>query len=116
VPTDSDGDLNRSGNSANDERKPFRIVMDVLATKDQIDRLHDILGELLCGAPPEHDGPCRIAWDMGSTGEPDTSDPDDVIYGYDADAAAFTREHLSPIEVWNKDAVDRSLGLQSDDR
>ena len=95
-----------------DEREPHRIVVDVLATRGQVDRLHQLIGELLCDAPWEHDGPCRIAWLINSVGEPeDPDDPDDVSYGFDAEAVASTREVLLPVEVWDEGDVDRSLGL-----
>lgn len=111
VDSTTDGDEAQAdrGRPTRDERKPYRIVVDVLATEEQVDRLHELLGEVLCDAPSDHDGPCRIAWIMSGTGEPE--EPDEVMYGFDVEDVALTREVLSPIEVWDQDDVDRSLGL-----
>ena len=48
-------------------RRVHRIVVDVLATEAQVPALFDVIGEALCAAPGEHDGPCRIAWTLAST-------------------------------------------------
>ena len=92
-----------------DGRRPFRIVVDVLATAEQVQMLHGLIGEAVCGASGEHPGPCRIAWTMsgagGDEGEYDGS------YGLGATEAEFIREQLEPIPVWSKGDVDRSLGI-----
>ena len=45
-----------------DERKVIRLVFDVLATERQREALERAIGEALCAAPEEHEGPCRIGW------------------------------------------------------
>lgn len=92
-----------------DSRRPFRIVVDVLATAEQAQRLQKLLGEAVCGAPDDHPGPCRIAWTASYAG----GDLDDLdgSYGLDAEDAASLREQLEPVPVWPKEDVDSSLGL-----
>ncbi|GAA0248317.1 hypothetical protein [Cryptosporangium japonicum] len=89
-----------------DVRRPFRMVVDVLATEAQVIELQALLGETVCGASHEHPGPCRIAWTMSYSGD----DPDGS-YGLDAEEAAFVREQLAPVPVWPTADVDNSLGL-----
>lgn len=95
------------GVSAADRRRVHRVVVDVLATEAQVDALFDVIGEALCAAPGDHDGPCRIAWSLASTSE----DGDGVSYGLGPDDVAHVRELLAPVEVWEPEDVDRSLGL-----
>lgn len=90
-------------------RRVHRIAVDVLATPEQVPALFDVIGEALCAAPGDHDGPCRIAWTLASTSE----DGDGVSYGLRAADVALIRELLSPVEVWAPEDVDRSLGLGS---
>ncbi len=88
----------------------YRIVVDVLATEAQDLALQTVLGEAICAAPDEHDGPCRIAWQIGrATWTGDESAADN--YGLDAEAAQDVSAQLRPIEVWSRSDVDRSLGL-----
>ncbi|WP_143175598.1 hypothetical protein [Cryptosporangium aurantiacum] len=84
-------------------------MVDVLATAEQVQMLHGIIGRAVCGAPDDHPGPCRIAWTMSGAG----SDEDDYdgSYGLDAPEAEFIREQLEPVPVWPKEDVDRSLGI-----
>jgi len=93
---------------ADDARRPFRIVVDVLATEAQVQKLKEIIGEAVCGAPDDHVGPCRIAWTMSYTGGDDAFDGS---YGLDAEAAEHVRNELEPVSVWPRNEVDRSLGL-----
>jgi hypothetical protein len=95
------------GVSSTDDRRVYRIVVDVLATDAQVDALKDVIGEALCAAPGDHAGPCRIAWTLANTSE----DGDGVSYGLGAEEVAFIREFLSPVEVWAPEDVDRSLGV-----
>ena len=91
-----------------DDRQAFRIMVDVLATPQQITPLGEVIGEALCAAPGLHAGPCRVAWSMNVAAEFDADEngafltPDDVSY---------IHEHLAPIEVWPPEAVDHSLGI-----
>ena len=88
-----------------DPRQPFRLVIDVLATAEQAQRLQGILGAAVCGAPTDHVGPCRIAWTEAYVG----GDEFEGSYGLDAAEAAFTREQLEPIPVLPTADVDQSL-------
>ncbi|TQS46855.1 hypothetical protein [Cryptosporangium phraense] len=92
-----------------EERWPFRIVVNVLATPEQVQRLQSVLGEALCAAPENHPGPCRIAWSMASAGGDEGAL--DGSYGLDRDEAVFIREELGPVPVWPREDVDRSLEL-----
>jgi hypothetical protein len=95
---------------ANDgARRPFRIVVDVLATAEQVQKLHGLIGEAVCAAPEDHSGPCRIAWSMSGAGSDE--DEYDGSYGLDAAEAEFIRDQLESVPVWPKEDVDRSLGI-----
>lgn len=94
-----------------DDRKVFRIIVDVLATGEQVIAVQDIIGEAICGAPGFHPGPCRIAWSIAHTIENDDEDDADCSYGLDAAEVAHTYEHLLPVEVWPRSDVDASLGI-----
>lgn len=91
-----------------DERGVHRIVVDVLATEAQVAALQTVIGEALCAAPADHDGPCRIAWQTAFT---TWTGSQDAGYGLDAAAAQGVRDDLEPVEVWPRADVDRSLGL-----
>lgn len=101
-----------------DRRRAHRIVVDLLATEDQLLALQDAIGAALCGAPAGHAGSCRVAWSMASaTGDPTTGHP---AAGDPAGAAALDPSdtwsilvELSPVEVWPPADVDRSLGLRA---
>ena len=84
-------------------------MVEVLATAEQAQRLPDVLGEALCAAPVEHPGLCRIAWSITCLDA--THDTSDGSNGLGADDAAFIREHLAPVAVWQPEDVNRSLGL-----
>ncbi len=92
-----------------DRRRPFRLYVDVLATPAQIERLQTVIGEALCAAPDDHNGPCRIAWSLGRF-DSDHADVDGSG-GLTPDDVAHMREHLEPIPVWPEAEVDRSLGV-----
>ncbi|WP_432493145.1 hypothetical protein [Kineococcus auxinigenes] len=94
---------------AHDSRQPFRIVVDVLATPEQVHALQEVIGQALCAAPAEHPGACRTAWSMAHVGG--GADGLDGSYGLDQEEAAFLREHLAQVPVWPRAEVDRSLGL-----
>jgi hypothetical protein len=99
------------GNSSrSDGRKVHRIVVDVLATSDQVSALQDVIGAALCDAPLLHDGPCRVAWTLSHASEPE--DDDDVSYGLDRAAVEDVYEFLLPIQTWSRADVDASLGLR----
>ena len=91
-----------------DGRRVFRIVVDVLATGEQVAALQEVIGEAICGAPGLHPGPCRIAWSIAHTTE---DEDEDVSYGLDREAVDAAYEHLLPVKVWPRSAVDASLGL-----
>ncbi|MCI2237986.1 hypothetical protein MO973_38015 [Paenibacillus sp. TRM 82003] len=93
----------------NDARQPFRLVVDVLATPEQVQELQEVIGEALCAAPGEHPGPCRTAWSIAYVGG--GADDLDGSYGLDQQEAAFIREHLAQVPVWPRAEVDRDLGL-----
>jgi hypothetical protein len=90
-------------------RKVHRIYVDVLATAEQLQALQDVIGEALCAAPGDHVGPCRIAWSLSFSSEDPDGDQDGS--GLSRENVADIREHLAPIEVWQADDVDRSLGI-----
>lgn len=92
-----------------DSRHPFRLIVDVLATAEQAQRLQPVIAKALCAAPEDHPGPCRIAWSMALVG----GDPSqaDGSYGLDTREAIFVQEQLAPVLVWPPEDVDRSLGL-----
>jgi hypothetical protein len=94
-----------------DGRRVFRIVVDVLATGEQVAALQEVIGEAICGAPGLHPGPCRIAWSIAHTTEDEDEDDPDVSYGLDREAVDAAYEHLQPVKVWPRSAVDASLGL-----
>ena len=83
----------------------------MLAAPHQMEALQRVLGEALCAAPSEHEGPCRIAWSMSYLTEDlcdgdgdDAADTD----GFDAD---HIRETLTQVPVWPTADVDRNLGI-----
>ena len=86
----------------------FQLRVDVLARPHQLAALQAVLGEALCAAPGDHDGPCRIAW---STHHVATMDDDVPGAGLTKEETADIRENLEPVAVWSQAAVDRSLGL-----
>ncbi|WP_088281066.1 hypothetical protein [Kineosporia sp. A_224] len=45
-----------------DDRRVVRLVVDVLATPEQVHLLATLVGDALCGLPDDHEGPCRVAW------------------------------------------------------
>ena len=100
-----------SGANLGDGRRVHRIVVDVLATGEQIPALQDVIGTALCDGALLHEGPCRIAWSLAYTAEPD--DDEDVSYGLDRGAVEHVYDHLLPIETWPPADVNRSLGLGS---
>jgi hypothetical protein len=90
-------------------RRPFRIQVDVLATPEQADRLHEVIGEALCMGPHDHPGPCRIAWSIMTF---DGADADEEgSGGLTPDDVAELHKELDPIQVWSEAEVNRSLGL-----
>lgn len=97
------------GDGDEGQRRPFRLQVDVLATPEQVQRLQRVIGEALCAAPEDHDGPCRIAWSMGYLDGADATE--DGSSGLTPQDVAFLREHLGPVRVWPREDVDRSLGL-----
>lgn len=42
----------------------FQLRIDLLLAPHQLDAVQRLLGEALCAAPSDHDGPCRIAWSI----------------------------------------------------
>ncbi|WP_432504568.1 hypothetical protein [Kineococcus arenarius] len=94
-----------------DARQPFRIVVDVLATPEQVHALQEVLARALCAAPGGHPGACRVAWSMAHAGG--GADGLDGSYGLDEEEAAFLRGHLAQVPVWPRAEVDRSLGVSS---
>jgi hypothetical protein len=101
-----DGNVSRG-----DGRKVHRIVVDVLATGEQVLALQDVIGAALCDAPLLHDGPCRVAWTLSHASEPEDDD-DDASYGLDRAAVEDVYEFLLPIPTWSRADVDASLGLR----
>jgi hypothetical protein len=99
-----------SGANLRGARRVHRIVVDVLATGDQVWALQDVIGAALCDGVLLHDGSCRIAWSLSYTAEPE-DDVDDVSYGLDLAAVEDAYAHLLPIQTWPLADVDRSLGL-----
>jgi hypothetical protein len=106
--------MDRKANSGSDrdERRVYRIVVDVLATGAQLVPLQDVIGAALCDGPLLHEGACRVAWSLSYTAESDEEDDADVSYGLDRAAVDGIYEHLLPIETWPSAAVDRSLGIR----
>jgi len=104
-------EISRPQPASPDDRKVFRIIVDVLATGEQVAALQDVIGEAICGAPGLHPGPCRIAWSIAHTSENDDEDDTDLSYGLDSAEVAHTYEHLLPVEVWTRSEVDASLGI-----
>ena len=102
-------DRNEGRGDRGDDRRVHRIVVDVLATSDQVPALQDVIGAALCDGPLLHEGPCRVAWTLSHAGEPD--DDDDVSYGLDRAAVDDAYEQLLPIETWSSADVNASLGL-----
>ena len=103
--------MTESSPPAGDERRVHRIVVDVLATAEQVQALREAIGEALCGVPDlMHDGPCRIAWKAAFSSEKDIGD-DESSHGLDREAVRHAYAELSPTEVWPREDVDRSLGL-----
>ena len=94
-----------------DKRRVHRIVVDVLATDAQVVALQSVIGEAICAAPLEHDGPCRIAWQTAFTTQTGGDVDEDGAFGLDVEAARSVRSDLEPVEVWPREEVDRSLGL-----
>ena len=92
-----------------DQRRLHRLVVDVLVTDAQLARLPEVIGEALCAAPSEHDGPCRIAWSQSRRDSRD-ADEDDTD-GWTPQEVAEADAHLRPVRVWDRADVDRSLGL-----
>ena len=45
-----------------DDRRVVRLVVDVLATPEQVHLVSTLVGDALCGLPDDHEGPCRVAW------------------------------------------------------
>ena len=101
------GNIEQQGDG--DRRRPFLLRVEVLATPEQVQRLQTVIGEALCAAPEDHEGPCRIAWSMGYFDSADAED--DGSGGLTPEDVAHMREHLGPIHVWPEAEVNRSLGV-----
>ncbi|WP_146099691.1 hypothetical protein [Kineococcus xinjiangensis] len=80
-----------------DRRRPFRLSVDVLATPGQVERLQTVIGEALCAAPDDHNGPCRIAWSL-ECADSDHADADGSG-ALTPDDVAHMREELGPVHV-----------------
>lgn len=90
-----------------DRRRAHRIVVDLLATEEQLPALQDAIATALCGAPAGHAGACRVAWSMvTATGDPEAGAP-----ALDPSQTWTILVELSPVETWPGDDVDRSLGV-----
>jgi hypothetical protein len=101
--------MRKSDGVPTDERQVFQLRIDVLAHPLQLEALQQLMGEVMCGAPGDHDGPCRIAWSASfAAAVPNEEMPGAEITEGEASAI---REDLEKIPVWSKTAVDRSLGL-----
>ena len=96
-----------AGPRAADPRRAHRIVVDVLATQDQLPALRDAIGAALCGAAGGHTGSCRVAWSMASA----SGDPTGAGAALTPPDTWAILGELSPVEVWPAADVDRSLGL-----
>ena len=96
-----------------DDRQLFQLRLDVLAHPHQLEALQQLMGEAMCGAPEDHDGPCRIAWSASFSAVEANDDMPGVVIT-EKDALAI-REDLEAIPVWPRKDVDQSLGI-SDDR
>jgi len=96
-----------------DDRQVFQLRLDVLAHPHQLEVLQQLMGEAMCGAPGDHDGPCRIAW-SASFSAVEANDDMSGVEITEEDVLAI-REDLEAIPVWPQEDVDHSLGT-SDDR
>lgn len=91
--------MNGDSTMVADRREPLEIRISVLATKEQALALQELIGEAICGAPLDHDGPCRVAWGAYVATELSQKERKDI------------REELDRVETWHGDEVDRSLGI-----
>lgn len=94
-----------------DERKTYRLSIDLLALPRHVERLNDMLGEFLCEAPSDHPGPCRFAWFISERVQDQIDDEGDGPCWTQQVVDNIT-EHLRPIQVWSTGMVDRSLGTE----
>lgn len=90
-----------------DRRRAHRIVVDLLATEEQLPALQDAIAAALCGAPTGHPGACRVAWTMATA----TGDPAGAATALDPTDTWAILVELSPVETWPAADVDRSLGV-----
>jgi hypothetical protein len=90
-------------------KKAWRLTVEFLASDSQADGISALMGSLLCGASPDHDGPCRIAWRMGLLSEDDAEE--DMVDPWSRSHVDFVYEQLTPIEVIPDVEVDSWLGV-----
>ena len=83
-------------------------MVDVLATDDQQPALIRAIAAAVCGAPGDHDGPCRIAWSIASRAGADAEDDGALLTPHDVQEIT---EDLRKVPVWPIEDVDRSLGI-----
>ena len=101
--------MRKSDDVPTDERRVFQLRIDVLAHPHQMEALQELMGEAMCGAPLNHDGPCRIAWSAHLAAAVE----DENMPGVEMteEEALTIREDLERIPVWPRAGVDQSLGL-----
>ncbi|WP_143447479.1 hypothetical protein [Kineosporia sp. R_H_3] len=79
-----------------DDRRVVRLVVDVLATPEQVHLLSTLVGDALCGLPDDHEGPCRVAWRIAHAVEGEAADGPVALAPADV---AQVRAALGALEV-----------------
>lgn len=69
MPTPEDGvatvtlvSSDSAAQEGSDQRRLFRLTLDILVPPSHVDRVMELVAEALCGAPSDHLDPCNIAW------------------------------------------------------
>lgn len=94
-------------------RRVHRVVLDLMLTEPQAETLPELLEKALCAAPPDHEGPCRVAWSMLLLSEDDLDDEDEFVLRWTQEVVLNIRKDLEKIVVLSDSDLDAG-GSNSD--
>ncbi|WP_088284785.1 hypothetical protein [Kineosporia sp. A_224] len=82
-------------------RRLVRVRVDVLCEPDTVNLVTELIGQAICGKALDHDGPCRLAWQIGL----DTEDDGDLT----ADQIEHAWGELRPVRTLPGDEARASI-------